>query len=381
MRVLLMNKKWDINSVREVFQKEGCQLLTENYKNTSQKLQYIASCGHPHEITLENFLSGKGRMCKSCRYKKISAGKTKTFSEIKSLFDENGCRLLSGCYNGCFEKLDYIAQCGHKNTISYAKFAGGAGRLCKKCSKSIRYDYEFVFEAFANEGCTLLETSYTNCKQPLKFIAKCGHESHITFDNFLNSNKSKYCAECQEISHYTIEKIKKLFLKYDCEVLDTEYIAKRKIRYVASCGHENEILLSKFLNGQGKKCPACSRPKGQNHFAYDPNLSDEQRLQNRDIYEYICWRKAVFERDNYCCIACGDDSGGNLVAHHIDSYADHEKERFVLENGVTLCEECHKKFHGKFGYGKNNREQFIEWIQQYGNTEVSAQIAKGCATP
>ena len=370
-----MNKKWDIQTVRKVFEREGCKLVSDRYQNTSTKLLYIASCGHSHEISLENFLTGKGRICKKCRYEKLSKEKTKPFSEVKKLFEENGCQLLSESYDGCYEKLEYIAQCGHKNCISYAKFAAGGGRLCRKCSKSIRYEYDDVFEAFANEGCLLLEPEYINCKQPLKFIAKCGHESFITFDAFLNSSKSKYCSQCQKISHYTIEKVIELFERQDCKVLDTVYVPKKKIRYLASCGHEHEILLSKFINGQGIQCPKCSRPKGENHFAYNPKLTPEQRLHNRDVYEYICWRKAVFERDGYTCMVCADAKGGNLVAHHLDSYSDNEAERFLLENGVTLCQDCHKRFHGQFGYGRNTKEQFEEYRQQHGNAEVSARMA------
>lgn len=62
------------------------------------------------------------------------------------------------------------------------KFVGGAGRVCNKCSKSIQYEYEYVVEAFQNQDCILLEDEYINCKTPMRYIAKCGHESQIKFD-------------------------------------------------------------------------------------------------------------------------------------------------------------------------------------------------------
>ena len=50
-------------------------------------------------------------------------------------------------------------------------------------------------------------------------------------------------------------------------------------------------------------------------------------------------KKAVFERDNGCCIVCGRP--GNPEAHYVP------RSRGGLgieENIVTLCRECHDKF-------------------------------------
>lgn len=80
----------------------------------------------------------------------------------------------------------------------------------------------------------------------------------------------------------------------------------------------------------------------------------------RGCFQYRLWRSDVFRRDNFTCIICGDNKGGNLNAdhypksfasilneHHIDSM---EKalscERlWDINNGRTLCETCHKNCH------------------------------------
>ena len=62
----------------------------------------------------------------------------------------------------------------------------------------------------------------------------------------------------------------------------------------------------------------------------------------RHTVEYRLWREAVFARDNYICQECGQ-KGGRLHPHHIKSFAKYPELRFDINNGVTSCEECHKK--------------------------------------
>lgn len=57
------------------------------------------------------------------------------------------------------------------------------------------------------------------------------------------------------------------------------------------------------------------------------------------------WRQAVFERDEYTCQDCNDDSGGNLNAHHIKRREDYPELELMVWNGVTLCEICHTERH------------------------------------
>ena len=70
----------------------------------------------------------------------------------------------------------------------------------------------------------------------------------------------------------------------------------------------------------------------------------------------------VFKRDNYTCRCCGKDTHNN-VSHHLDGYNWCIEKRLDVDNGVTLCESCHKEFHSIYGYGNNTKEQFEEWIE------------------
>ena len=72
----------------------------------------------------------------------------------------------------------------------------------------------------------------------------------------------------------------------------------------------------------------------------------------RASLEYKLWREAVFQRDNYTCVWCGDDEGHNLNADHIKPFAWFPELRFAIDNGRTLCVSCHKKTdtYGKLAY-------------------------------
>lgn len=78
----------------------------------------------------------------------------------------------------------------------------------------------------------------------------------------------------------------------------------------------------------------------------------------RNMPEYITWRKAVFERDSYTCQECG--AKGDIQAHHIKHWSQHPSERFNIDNGITLCAECHKKKHPHLrftGHHGNTRQK------------------------
>lgn len=80
--------------------------------------------------------------------------------------------------------------------------------------------------------------------------------------------------------------------------------------------------------------------------------------------EDVRWRKAIFERDNYTCQECGVRSGNGievkLNAHHIKSWSEYPEFRYELENGITLCLDCHK-LTDNFGFKRYNQNKQGLW--------------------
>lgn len=71
--------------------------------------------------------------------------------------------------------------------------------------------------------------------------------------------------------------------------------------------------------------------------------------------EYRRWRHAVLRRDNHTCQYCGvnEESGVIIQTDHIKPWASYPELRYDINNGRTLCWDCHKKTKT---YGMNGRK-------------------------
>lgn len=86
---------------------------------------------------------------------------------------------------------------------------------------------------------------------------------------------------------------------------------------------------------------------------------EHERIRHDPSYDV--WRKSIFERDDYTCSVCGK-SGGTLEAHHIDNFAQNDDKRLDIDNGVTMCAPCHKRFHLIFGQKSNTLQELQTFL-------------------
>lgn len=108
----------------------------------------------------------------------------------------------------------------------------------------------------------------------------------------------------------------------------------------------NSVTKEKLrIANTGKKRSAEMREKisGSNSSNWQGGISKIRNIIEGKS-EYQDWRIAIFERDNYTCKIC-QKHGVELNAHHILSFAHHPERRLSIDNGVTLCLECHKEIH------------------------------------
>lgn len=103
-----------------------------------------------------------------------------------------------------------------------------------------------------------------------------------------------------------------------------------------------------FLKGYKQTKEAIERRaiklRGQNHWNWQGGISGENN-KIRHSLEYFIWRNEVWKRDYWTCRICGY-KGKNIIAHHIKLFSEFPELRFSVENGLTLCRECHLEIHG-----------------------------------
>lgn len=131
---------------------------------------------------------------------------------------------------------------------------------------------------------------------------------------------------------------------------------------------EQKEAMSKLKTGQlhsdkTREKMRKSAKRGKDNHLWKGGVSKIDRLL-RCSYKYLKWRSDVFERDKYTCRYCGV-SGCYVTAHHIKGFSKILQENNItnseeglqcqelwdLENGLTLCEECHSKTDNYKGRG------------------------------
>ena len=110
---------------------------------------------------------------------------------------------------------------------------------------------------------------------------------------------------------------------------------------------------------KGKKMSIESRKKigdasrGEKNWRWKGGITPEN-MRIRKSIEIKLWREAVFVRDNWTCQRCFK-KGGILQADHIKRFSEYPELRFAIDNGRTLCKECHRRTDTWGSKGLKNR--------------------------
>ncbi|HDR8172030.1 TPA: HNH endonuclease [Bacillus thuringiensis] len=249
-------------------------------------------------------------------------------------------------------------------------------KSCKTCNETKNIN-EFVKDKGKKDGhrnrckkCENLKRRKTPIKpQPregYKYCASCGEEKLLNNFNvrfILGKYRPfSYCKPCErkkDTSRYS----------HECAICKKKYKSGRKDNKIcADCyithvfkTDKNPNILS-TIDFSGKNNPMYGKQRfGKENPNYNPDKTDEDRNNGRLIEGYGIWRRKVYERDNFICQCCGYSKGGTLIAHHLDGYSWCVEKRTDVDNGVTLCETCHNKFHAIYGLRNNTKEQFITY--------------------
>lgn len=127
---------------------------------------------------------------------------------------------------------------------------------------------------------------------------------------------------------------------------------KRPPKQCPSCGKNvSDLLCAHNRNHQfcNRKCYANWRKinmVGDKNPAWKGGKPKSIIASLRDLPEWEEWRKKVFYRDNHTCQKC-KERGNSLHAHHYVPKSVDVSKVFEVDNGITLCKNCHKEVHSK----------------------------------
>jgi len=275
-----MSIKYDYEYIKSNFEEENYKLLIKEYKNNTQKLDYICPNGHEHFISWRNW--NQGKRCPYC----VGLGKP-SVGFIKKQFGKEGYVLLTNEYKNNRQKLKYICPNGHEHSITWAHWS--SGKRCPYCAGNVKLTIDFVEKKLKEEGYKLLTRVYQNSLQKLECICPNGHMYKVSWSNW---QQGRRCAKCY-----------------------FNYMSKERtgdLRY-------------------GKP--------GKLHHNWKGGISCEPYCDAWADKEY---KESIKERDGYRCL--NPDCWGNcnhlsLTIHHID----YDKKNCHPSNLITLCRSCNSR--------------------------------------
>lgn len=240
------------------------------------------------------------------------------------------------CMSTITAKCDY---CGEVYETTWSNYNRGSKSFAHKdsCGKLECLEKKALEAQVAKYGDLAIRTPEVKARQAKTNLEKYGSEnpfgSEIIKERIVESNLKKYGVPYSQQSPIVRAKTEATCLE--------KYGVKNYV----------ELFRGKFRKENS--------PNWKGGVAYS-------RVE-RATLEYSQWRSAVFGRDRYTCCKCGDRNGnGHLVelhAHHIHNWRDNESLRYDIDNGITLCADCHMRFHSKYGKRNNTPEQLYEFLE------------------
>lgn len=182
-----------LQQIKERFQQEGYELLSNTYINSSIELKFECPRGHIEHMCWSFFQ--RGCRCPKC------AGKRMTIDFIREYFQQQNYTLLSSEYKGSRADLEYICPKGHTGSTKWNIFQ--QGRRCpecsrKKCGQYRKLTFEWIEEQFKQEGYTLFPQKYCGSASKMQYLCPKKHQGSISWDNFKQGYR---CPLCQEWQH------------------------------------------------------------------------------------------------------------------------------------------------------------------------------------
>ena len=240
------------------------------------------------------------------------------------------------------EQLKYIhslprtKEWGEK--ISIAKTKERISLICKYCKK----EFKIIKGKKEKDYCCV------DCRKKDKRIVKICPICNNEFETLKSSNQ-KYCSrKCYHEAQKSFTPWSKGTIGVigwwnKGRKLSEEHKLKLSIAKKNAPPRKKSIKKRKKISEETRERMRISALK---RFYSDVEIEKlPYKYNKRNDPAYKDWRKQVLERDNYQCVVCGEKytKEHKLVVHHILPWRNHVKERYNINNGITLCQHHHPR--------------------------------------
>jgi len=329
-----MSHKYTIDQVRNIFSEHYYTLITEEYYNNKQRLEYVCGNGHKFRSSLSEFIGKKDKRCSRC-YK----GDTLYIDIIRQEMAKEGYTLTSSVYKSCKEKLNYICPNGHKHNTSWRNWKSGS--RCPHCSRVAKPTIEYIRSEFEKENYKLLTNEYINNKQKLYFICPNGHKYFTTWSSWSGKRKRR-CLLCSGKAKHDKEFVRNEIEK-DNYVLVSDYTLSRDtLHLICPNGHDYYVSWDNW-SSKGYRCPKCNSVGVSKQeldflafiksFCSDVNEHDRSLIAPYEIDVVIPSKKIAIE---YCGLYWHSELAGKDKNYHLKKLEACESKGYRL---ITIFED------------------------------------------
>jgi hypothetical protein len=161
--------KFSYEYVKSKFEEKNFKLLSKEYKNKKDKLEYECQYGHIDKISFDSFYFAKNE-CATC-----SNTKKHTIEDISKLLEKDNYKLLSNEYINNKQKLNMMCPKKHSFDMRLNDYI--TGYRCKYCVESLGEQKITNFLEKCND-VEYFDSEY-------KFI-DCKNKNQLPFDFFVN---------------------------------------------------------------------------------------------------------------------------------------------------------------------------------------------------
>jgi hypothetical protein len=139
----------------------------------------------------------------------------------------------------------------------------------------------------------------------------------------------------------TIEEIEKMRVPHKGSGI---YVRSEAHKKAIGDAHRGKLWPKELYPNRCTPHPNQSKYKGENHWSYKKDRSSIKfEIPPWKIPENLEWILAVRKRDGNKCKMENKDCKGRLETHHILPKRDFPELRYVVNNGITLCQAHHPR--------------------------------------